>query len=387
MSVKIFVCGDIIIQRPKKCLIADNLKEIIKSADVAVCNLEGPVKSSADKISKVGPYLEQSEEVISILREAGFNLFSLANNHILDFKEPGLTKTLREINKTGAQCIGAGMDFNSAYGLNVSEINSLKIGFLAFAESGFGVLSDGASQGGYAWINHPLVNGIVKESKTKVDFLIIMAHAGVEDTLLPLPEWRARYKELCDCGADIIIGHHPHWPQGFERHGRSLIFYSLGNFCFDHLDIKSKGSVSYSVLLGISKSGFDFRVIWHKKTNAGVMLLEDKKLDNFLAKISSLLSKPYASFMNQQIAYLYASRYKKYLGIGLENKTIDFVKRFIMFRRFKQYKTMMRLHNSIIESHRYTISRAEELIRKKEMASKYPDITAIAKEYSDLNLL
>lgn len=70
------------------------------------------------------------------------------------------------------------------------------------------------SRSGYVWINHPLVNKRVIDIKSKVDILIMIVHAGAEDVPLPLPEWRSRYKKLCDLGADVIIRHHPHVPQG-----------------------------------------------------------------------------------------------------------------------------------------------------------------------------
>lgn len=387
MPIKIFACGDIVIQKYNGFSVSEDLGTIIKEADIAVCNFEGPVQAGGSKIPKAGPYLEQAQDSVDILRGVGFNLFSLANNHILDFGEEGLAKTIEKIEKAGARYVGAGVDFGSAYKLIEYEINSLKIGFLAFAEYGFGVLSEGGARGGYAWIEHPSVNKIVRESKAKVDRLIVMVHAGAEDVLLPLPEWRSRYRALCDNGADIIIGHHPHLPQGFERYNRSVIFYSLGNFFFGYAGFGNMGNVSYSVLLEISLDGFDFRTIWHKKTSDRVILLNDQRLFDYLEKISSFLGERYEYLTDQQVAYLYDNRYKKYLGLGVKNNAVDFIKRFLMFREYKRNKSLMHLHNSMIESHRYVIRKAIKLIQKKKMRNNYPDIAEMAKEYSGLDSL
>jgi len=66
--------------------------------------------------------------------------------------------------------------------------------------------------------------------KAEVNFVVLIAYAGVEDIYFPIKEWRERYKRLCDIGVDVIIGRHPHVPQGYEKHNDSIILYSLGDF-------------------------------------------------------------------------------------------------------------------------------------------------------------
>lgn len=61
----------------------------------------------------------------------------------------------------------------------------------------------------------------------------MIAHAGLEDEDIPLPEWRERYRELIDVGCDVIIGGHTHMVQGCEIFKEKLICYSLGNFVFE----------------------------------------------------------------------------------------------------------------------------------------------------------
>lgn len=64
------------------------------------------------------------------------------------------------------------------------------------------------------------------------DFLLIVAHCGVEYMEQPLPEWRERYKRWIELGADAVVASHPHVPQGWEVYLGKPICYSLGNFCF-----------------------------------------------------------------------------------------------------------------------------------------------------------
>jgi poly-gamma-glutamate synthesis protein (capsule biosynthesis protein) len=74
---------------------------------------------------------------------------------------------------------------------------------------------------------------LIRDSKSKVDVLIVMVHWGIEY----MPEPSATQKEiahsLIDNGADVVVGNHPHWVQGYDTIDGKPIFYSLGNFVFD----------------------------------------------------------------------------------------------------------------------------------------------------------
>lgn len=240
MSIKIFACGDVVNTTENKNFVSGGLKKIIREADISVCNFEAPIKTDSQPIPKAGPNIYQSRESIKYLKEAGFNLCSLANNHIYDFGREGLHSTIEEIKKFNLEYVGAGLDFESAYREKVFNIQGTKIGFLAACEAEFGCLTEDENRGGYAWLNHYLIEDKIRKLKKYVDIIILIAHAGVEEIDIPLPEWRGKYKRFCDLGVDILIGHHPHVPQGFEQYKKSLIFYSLGNFYFDTQSFKNK---------------------------------------------------------------------------------------------------------------------------------------------------
>src|SRR5690606_3657601 len=116
------------------------------------------------------------------------------------------------------------------------EINGIKIGFFAGTSCDFSALKDkwtDKDKVGCSWINQIQVNNIIRTAKEQCDHLIILSHGGIEFMDVPLPEWRDRYRELIDLGADAVIGTHPHVPQGIEIYNKKPIFYSLGNFYFD----------------------------------------------------------------------------------------------------------------------------------------------------------
>ena len=179
--------GDIAITNPPAEILEPELKNLIKTYDLVSCNVEGPITSSDKTIKKIGPPISQPLSVFKKLKDSGFTLFNLANNHIGDYGLSAINKTIKELEPLPT--IGAGENFSQAYGLYTKEMEGAIFGFLSLAEWGFGAF-DELAVGGYAWINHPKVNTLIIDAKQIVDVLIIQIHAGVENIDVPLPQWR-----------------------------------------------------------------------------------------------------------------------------------------------------------------------------------------------------
>lgn len=251
--MNVLFCGDFCsTPSPSLITVSDELKELISSADLRVCNFEVPVKSEGKAIDKIPPILSQSVESPDFLESLGFNVISLANNHMFDYGKEGFYQTRDSFSKV-VEVLGAGT-FEEAYKVHVVECNGIKIGFLAVVFACSGVLNEEAERGdlGCAMINHLKVNHLIVDAKKKVDFLFVYPHDGIEYVGIPLPEVRARYRDFIDWGADGVIAHHPHVPQGWEVYKQKPIFYSLGNFFFNSKqtpDYKAKTDYWYNGLL------------------------------------------------------------------------------------------------------------------------------------------
>lgn len=389
--IEILACGDIVIKSNGNPIISDELKKIITSSDISICNFEAPIKSNGHPIPKAGPHVYQSKSVINTIKNCGFDILSLANNHIYDYGETGLKDTLSEITKYGLDYIGAGLSFDEAYELTIKKIDDIKIGFLSFCEAEFGALLEDDGRGGYAWINHQSVNNIVRKSKQKVDVLILIAHAGAEEVPLPLPEWRTRYRELCDFGVDVIIGHHPHVPQGWEKYNKSLIFYSLGNFYFDWGGFKKRADTSYSVLLKLDNEKTDYKIITHKKINNCLEIINDESFNAYLNKLNTLLKDNYSDISNKQSIYLYKTRYECYYkayamttckNTRLISKLYRIIKQLFFSTKDTKDRELLLLHNVRIESHRFATQRALSLLTEKDYDENYNQFEKILTEWT-----
>ncbi|WP_253644390.1 CapA family protein [Vibrio sp. Y42_MX_L11] len=293
---KIFVCGDIVnYNNADGMILSKEMSDIVESADYSVCNFEAPVAGYGQPIPKSGAIHYQCSETLNGLNKQGFNLALLANNHIMDFGTKGLEATIETASKSGMEVIGAGVNKSQAYEPLIKEINGMKVGIVNACEAQFGVIDHfkRSESSGYAWINHPLIDKNIIRLKNECDFVLVFAHAGLENYKVPQKEWRERYKHLCDLGADAVIGSHPHIAQGYEQYNESMIFYSLGNFYFDGGRWATNENQSYALELILNKGRpISFEPIFHYTFNGKVQLSsEENKVD--LEELCELLGDRY----------------------------------------------------------------------------------------------
>ena len=373
MSLKIFACGDVVNFNAKSDFIDNQLKNIIQSSDIAICNFEAPIKHDGmGKINKAGPHLYQSKESVKYLKDVGFNFVSLANNHIYDYGQLGIEQSILELKKHKIDIIGGGVDFDEAYTAKVVEKNGYKIGLIAACENEFGCLYEKQARGGYAWLFHDAIEDNVRTLDKECDFVVLVAHAGVEGIDFPIKEWRDRYQRLCDVGVDVVIAHHPHVPQGFENYNGSLIFYSLGNFYFDTASFEGESDDSYSVILDFDKSkGVDYNIVYHKKIDGKTCLQDQEEMSFSLKNLCDILNTGYDYKNNAVCLKLFNQYYYNYYEQALEAMPIDFnilkkikwiIKRFIFSRDNSDKRNLLLLHNIRIDTHRFIMQRALSLI-------------------------
>ncbi len=165
------------------------------------------------------------------LVQAGFDVLGLANNHILDYGADRAMETIEFCRSNGIAHVGLGADPAGARRPAVIERRGVKVGFLAYVEDVPGLKRQ--TDPGPAYIcERQIREDIVQLRDRGVDLVVVSLHADMEFADHPAPHRVALSRRLIHAGADILLGHHPHVPQGIERCGRGLIVYSLGDFIF-----------------------------------------------------------------------------------------------------------------------------------------------------------
>jgi len=227
----------------------DDCREILKKADLAFGNLEGPLCDAgkpAKSARKGRSYVFRTPaSYAGNLALAGFDVMSLANNHANDFGSGGSLSTRKALALAGISCSGKDgptAEFN---------IRGIKIGLIA--------LSVGSPPRSIIYPAEALKE--IALLAHKYDILIVSVHGGGEGkSALHIKDAPEKYlneprghlvkfaHDAIDHGADLIIGHGPHVPRAMEVYQERLIAYSLGNFC-TYGGMNLSGESGYAPLL------------------------------------------------------------------------------------------------------------------------------------------
>jgi len=211
------------------------IKDFLSQADILFGNLEGPISERGKKVGSIYSF-RFARAIVETLKTIGFDVLSLANNHMLDYQTIALEDTMNALQNAGIDYVGAGFNTEQAFALKIKEQQGTKIGFLAFENLGPATWQAGEHKTGMAWISakdFAQIQENISQAKSKVDILIVSLHAGVEYQPMPDAFQKAFAQMAIEKGADIVIGHHPHVVQPLIPYKNGWIAYSLGNFIFD----------------------------------------------------------------------------------------------------------------------------------------------------------
>ncbi|WP_225445558.1 CapA family protein [Paenibacillus arenosi] len=211
-----------------------HVKSEIEKADYAFVNLETAITTHHVKDTNQLYNFKSDPIALKGLKNAGFDLVSIANNHTLDFMDKGFLDTLRHLEKADLPYVGGGRTEEEAYKAHTVELNGKKVKFLAFSRfiPQTYWFANGNEPGIAEAYNKSSVLPVIKRERKDCDYLLVYMHWGVEKENRPAPWQRTYAKEIIDAGADAIVGSHVHVLQGFEFYKGKPIAYSIGNFLF-----------------------------------------------------------------------------------------------------------------------------------------------------------
>ena len=208
-----------------------DLAPLLKAADIAFVNLESPF-SDRGAVVEHGMIFKAEPEMIAALELAGVDVVSTANNHARDQGSYGVEFTLDWLHRHQIAVAGTGASAEAAHAGVVIERNGLRFGFLAYTyDQSNGNHSDTDDR--VAVMDVARMREDVAQLAVRADAVIVSMHAGVEYSPKSNAQQVAFARAAIDAGAQVVAGHHPHVTQPWERYGRGVIFYSLGNLVFD----------------------------------------------------------------------------------------------------------------------------------------------------------
>jgi hypothetical protein len=235
------------------------VKSYLQDADITFGNCEGTFLDSGGTLKKCSDpkkcyAFRQPTRYAGYLVDAGFDVVSVANNHVGDFGEEGRVSTSNTLRNAGLHFAGLLSQPSVKF-----EKNGVKYGFCAFAPN----------TGTVDIRDIPGAKAIVQELDSTCDIVIVSFHGGAEgatknhvtrETELFLGENRGNVHAfshaVIDAGADIVFGHGPHVPRAVEMYKDRFIAYSMGNFCtYSRFNLRGNGGYAPIVIVDVDSTG------------------------------------------------------------------------------------------------------------------------------------
>ncbi|KPQ01352.1 CapA family protein [Marinobacter sp. HL-58] len=220
-----------------------DVREYWSNSDVVIGNLETVASDVGLIPGKLSSFeMRGDPAALTTLKEAGFNVLTVANNHALQHGKDAFDDTVANLKRIGIESIGLDDEKTNKTVPFVFEKSGRRNVFL-----GYSLRPEEWCKNDIPYSHRDSIDSLISEVqgfRNEVDGAVVVSiHWGLEYLTYPGPEQLELGKRLIDAGADVIIGHHPHVLQPFEYYKDGLIIYSLGNFLFDLWHPETKPTV------------------------------------------------------------------------------------------------------------------------------------------------
>lgn len=243
-NASIAVTGDVMFARKMQGVLStdsspfEGVSDVISTVDLLLINFENAATTSGNAVKGDVP-LKCDPSYVPLAKANNLTVASLANNHAFDYGIDGMKDTMQNLKDSDITPIGAGNTEDEAHQAVVKDVNGRKITILNYMDSdNFAEYSQevmpmaNGSNPGYSAYDSEDAQKQISENNDS-DLIVAYLHFGNEYSNSPNENQVKIAHELIDYGADVVLGSHPHVPQGIEMYNGKPIFYSLGNFIFD----------------------------------------------------------------------------------------------------------------------------------------------------------
>lgn len=258
INIKIKAVGDVVPGtnypqnrlHPQKEKLFQAVKPSLRGADFLFGNFEGTLTNYPFSTKGMGGMMvafRSPPNYNRILKDAGFNLMSVANNHSFDFNTKGLIDTIQNLEKVGIKALGKKGQ------VLIAHHKGLSIAWIGFSSYDMHNSVNNLKQ----------ATALVRAARNNADIVVISFHAGAEGTGAMNVRNKTEYfsgenrgnlvlfsRVMIDSGADLILGHGPHVPRALELYKGKLIAYSLGNF-MGYRSLATDAQLAYSLVLEV----------------------------------------------------------------------------------------------------------------------------------------
>lgn len=232
----------------------------LKDCDILLGNNETVISEYDQRFYQKAYSIRTRVSSMKYLVKAEFDVLHFANNHCFDFGVHGVIDTLDQFRQFNFSSLGVGLTPEAAQKTVILNRNGIKIGFYGVGNNEAEIEQNGTNAYSNN-LNNPNLFKQIAKLRNCVDVLIVSVHWDNECIDLPNPETQAMGRKFIDCGANLVLGHHPHIPHGIEEYNGGIIVYSLGNFQFK-CNIRPELDYSFIFKAELNKNGVvDYNLI------------------------------------------------------------------------------------------------------------------------------
>ena len=270
-----------------------NVLPFLTKPDLMAANLETPITERGLPATNKSFVFKGSPQSLPALKEAGFDIVNLANNHTLDQGVEGLLDTVNHLDEANIANMGAGRNDTEAFKPVILEAKGVRVAYLGLTRVvPVGSWKAEKDRPGLAeTYDATRALKAIRGAKKQADIVVVMVHWGIERSDSPNAVQKELAHAYIDAGADLIIGSHPHVLQGFEQYKGKWISYSLGNFIFN-MTVTDK-TKDTGVLDAVCTQKGDCSLQFHpmRAVNSQPIPVEGEKAAAILKRLSSLSFK------------------------------------------------------------------------------------------------
>lgn len=259
--MRISLVGDVAPRRADPASLFADTGAVLRAADLCFGQMECPVSSRGSPAPQARLAMRTDPGVPAVLRAAGFDVMSLAGNHVLDFGVPALEDTLHLLPAAGIAVCGAGPNLAAARQPAWLERGGRRVAVLAYSSILPAGYAAAATRPGCAPMRaHTVYEPVepdqpgtpprihtfadradlaalaadVRAARARADTVLVSLHWGIHFVRASLADYQREVAAAAiGAGAAAVVGHHPHLLKGIEFIAGAPVFYSLGNFAIE----------------------------------------------------------------------------------------------------------------------------------------------------------
>jgi poly-gamma-glutamate synthesis protein (capsule biosynthesis protein) len=278
-----------------------HVKHFLEDSDLVIGNLEAVMAGNQGENLLKQTRLQIDYSSLKLLKYIYLNIITLANNHIYDNLLEGFQRTISFLRQNEIDYLGAFEKGVEDKTVCMKTLKEKRFVFLNYVHPDTNPLLPENCPVHLNLYDKSIIVSEIKKYRSLADFVILLLHWGMDNSRFPSPDQRNDARAFIVAGADVIIGHHSHVLQGYERIGKAWIFYGLGNFAFsrryengEYNDLDNMRQIE-SVILNMTINQNNFEFFWNPVCLKGVnvMPLTSVRM-NYLSTLLPIISNKIA---------------------------------------------------------------------------------------------